>query len=106
MGYLEVMNLYDVRMMKGSNKLCFALETCDEVRVFLQVRMENLNGDVALQLSIASLQNLRHTTLSQPLQQFVFPKTLWVCTHDRLLIRALVWSLQPYRAQGSDEVHA
>src|SRR5437763_12173127 len=25
MGYLEVMNLYDVRMMKGSNKLCFAL---------------------------------------------------------------------------------
>ena len=62
------MNLYDVRMMKGSNKLCFALETCDEVRVFLQVRMENLNGDVALQLSIACLPNLGHATLSQTLQ--------------------------------------
>src|SRR5450759_870583 len=91
------MNLHDIRVMEGSNKLRFTLETCDEVRVFLQIRVENFNGDVTLQQRIASLPDLCHPTLSQTLQKLVFPKTLRVCTHNGLLILAQTWSLVPTR---------
>src|SRR6266581_4508242 len=78
------MDLDNVGMVQGGNKLCFALETGDKMGVLFEIRVQQLDRDVALELRIERFPDLCHATMSQLLLEFIFAEALWSYTHHSI----------------------
>src|SRR5579859_5316607 len=73
---LEVVNLYDVWMMKGCNELSFVHEVRNEIRFILKISIQELDCHITLQLGVTSLPHFTHPAASQTFEQFVFAISL------------------------------
>ena len=74
---MEVVDFHDVRVTQGRNYLRFAGEAGDEIGISLQISVEELNGDVALQLGIKGPPDFSHSPPPQNPLQFIFTKASW-----------------------------
>lgn len=81
---MEVMDLHNVGMVQRGDKLRLALETGDKMGIFLQIGMQQLDRNVALELRIEGFPDLCHTSSSQLFLEFIFTKASWTCTHIAL----------------------
>src|SRR5713226_10417041 len=61
---LKVMNLHDVRMVQRGYDPRFTNETFHEIRIILQVIVEEFDGNIALQLGVEGLPDFGDDTLS------------------------------------------
>jgi hypothetical protein len=80
------MQLHNVAMVQGSHHTRFAREAGDEAGVVLQIGVQELDGDKALQVGVESLPDLGHASSAQKLAQFVFSKTSRTCAHVDLML--------------------
>ena len=71
-------------MVQGGNKLCFALEPGDKMGVLFQIRVQQLDRDVALELRIERFPDLGHAPMAQLLLELIFAEASWTCTHHSL----------------------
>src|SRR5438876_11928984 len=76
------MDLDNVGMVQGGNKLCFALEPGDKMGVLFQIRVQQLDRDVALELRIERFPDLGHAPMAQLLLELIFAEASWMCTHN------------------------
>src|SRR5881397_1856479 len=83
------MDLHNVGMVQRSNKLCFALETGDKMGILFQIRVQQLDRNVALELRIERFPDLCHATKSQSLLEFIFAQASWMCTHNSIISSSL-----------------
>src|SRR5689334_5350195 len=63
-GYLKVMNLHNIGMVERGDQLRFAFETDDKMWVLLQIRVQQFDRYVALELRIESFPDFCHATAS------------------------------------------
>src|SRR6266851_10203397 len=76
--------MHNVGVPQRCQALCLADKACREIRVGLQIHVKNLDGDVALLLSIEGLPGLDYFAWPYALKQFVFIQNLRTCTHGGL----------------------
>src|SRR5713226_5656039 len=73
-------------MVQRCNQAPFTGKARHEFRVGLQVRMKDLDSNIALQLGVVGFPDFSHATASQTLAQFIFSKVLpvavCICTHS------------------------
>ena len=58
----EAVDLCDVRVIEGRERLRFAIEACEALRFEREVGWQDLQRDVALELRVAGLVDLAHAT--------------------------------------------
>jgi hypothetical protein len=75
-GNLEAMYLHDVGMLEASNHAPFLLETCQELRILLQVGIKYLDGNKAHQYRVKRFPDLRHATFAEACKQLIFSEIL------------------------------
>src|SRR5579875_2269394 len=80
--HMEIVDLHDIGMMQRSDKLGFALKARDEIRIIAQVRVQQFDGDIALQLGIESFPDLGYAAVSQSFSQFIFIEALRRYAHN------------------------
>jgi hypothetical protein len=68
---LEVVDLHDIGMVQRSHYLRLTSEPCSEIRVSMQIGMQQLDSHSTLQLCIPGLPDLGHASTPQALLQFV-----------------------------------
>src|SRR5947208_8611366 len=78
------MDFHNVGMVQRSKKLGFAVETGDKMGILFQIRVQQLDRNVALELRIERFPDLCHATRSQSLLEFIFAEASWTCTHNSL----------------------
>src|ERR1043166_1391270 len=63
-GILEAIDLGDVRMIEGRQRLSFPMETCNPIRIVREVVGQDLESDISLQLFVMGAEHTSHASFT------------------------------------------
>src|SRR5262249_39637623 len=69
--FRQVVDRPDVRMIERSEKMCFALEPNEPIRILREILRQDFDGDFPAELRIACAINLAHAARSERSQDFI-----------------------------------
>ena len=75
-GFLEAVNLRDVRVVQRGEDLRFAAEPREPIRIGGDVRQQHLERHVAIQLAVAGAIDLAHSALAKFREDCIGPESL------------------------------
>jgi hypothetical protein len=79
--YSRFINCDEMRMMKRNEFATNSVEATHEMRIGLEVVMQDLNGDILMLREVVRSPYCTYIALSDKLSQFVFPQAAWRCAH-------------------------
>ena len=69
--FFEAVDVRDVWMIEGRQRLCFAVEACESIGIGRERVRQNLHRDVAIELRIARAVHLAHSSCAQGTENLI-----------------------------------